>query len=254
MATAERDCSCKEREVARQQAFESIWENDLHEVFADVAKYYDRANTYATLGMLDRLRDRFIMTIDVQPGQKVLDDCAGTNVMGIGLLKKEPTLDVYAVDRSAAMQDVGRSLARENGFEINSSIGDVHSLPFPDNYFDVVTLQYATRHLRVIKVFSEIRRVLKPGGYFYHCDMLRPESRLVEEAYYLYLKACLSLISWSFRSGPAALRCQDYFIQAIRMFYSASELSKVLSEMGFSGIIGSPMLAGTVAFHAARKA
>jgi demethylmenaquinone methyltransferase / 2-methoxy-6-polyprenyl-1,4-benzoquinol methylase len=253
MSTTERQCSCKAKEVARLEAFGSIWNNDLHDVFADVAKYYDRANTYATLGVLDRLRDRFIATIDVQPGQKVLDVCAGTNAIGIGLLKKQPTLDVYAVDRSMAMQKVGKELAREHGFEITSSIGDVHHLPYPDNYFDVVTLQYATRHLRVINVFSEIWRVLKPGGHFYHCDMLRPESKLVEEMYYLYLKACLTLISWSFRSGPAALRCRDYFIEAIRLFYSTQELSRVLSEMGFSGITGSPMLAGTVAFHTARK-
>ena len=41
---------------------------------------------------------------------------------------------------------------------IHSVIGDVHKLPFPDNHFDVVTLQWATRHLRVKQVFDEIRR------------------------------------------------------------------------------------------------
>ena len=86
MAGAEKHCTCKAKEVAGQQAFASIWDNDLHDVFADVAKYYDRANTYATLGLLDRLRDRFIATIDVQPGQKVLDMCAGTNVISSPVL------------------------------------------------------------------------------------------------------------------------------------------------------------------------
>ena len=95
-------------EQAREQAFESIWDEDINAVFADVAKYYDRANVFATLGLLNYLRDRFLATIDVQPAQRVLDVCAGTNVIGIGLMRREPTLDVCAVDRSAAMQEVGR--------------------------------------------------------------------------------------------------------------------------------------------------
>ena len=242
------------RESAREEAFESVWNNDLNAVFADVAAYYDRANNYAALGCINRLRNRFINLIDVEPKQKVLDVCAGTNAIGIELLKREPNLDVYAVDRSVAMQEVGRERAQNQGFTIKGFISDVHTLPFPDNHFDVVTLQWATRHLRVITVFSEINRVLKPGGRFYHCDMLRPSNRLVEEAYCLYLKACLYMTAKAFRSAPVSLKCKRYFVKAIRMFYSTNELSNLLSELGYSNIIGQSLLGGTVAFHKAFKA
>jgi len=242
-----------EKEIAREKAFETVWSNDLDAVFSDVASYYDRANIFASLGLLNRLRDRFVSTIEIKPNDKVLDVCAGTNVIGIELLRRQPNLEVYAVDRSVAMQEVGRDIAQRQGMRINSVIGDVHHLPFPDNHFDVVTLQWATRHLRVIKVFSEIARVLKPDGHFYHCDMLRPANKLVENIYCLYLKGCLALISWAFRSGPASLKCRRYFVQAIRMFYSTEELSHVLSELGYSNIVGNSVLGGTVAFHKARK-
>jgi demethylmenaquinone methyltransferase/2-methoxy-6-polyprenyl-1,4-benzoquinol methylase len=241
------------KENAREKAFQPIWSNDLDDVFSDVARYYDRANSFATLGLLNTLQDRFISTIDIQPSHKVLDVCAGTNVIGINLLKRQPDLDVYAVDRSVAMQEVGKDRARQQGFQIKTFISDVHRLPFPDNYFDVVTLQFATRHLRVIEVFSEINRVLKPDGHFHHCDMLRPANRLVEEMYYLYLKVLMGVIPRLFRSGPASMKCRDYFIQAIRMFYSTEELSTLLSELGFSHITGRSVLGGTVGFHKARK-
>ncbi|PUB80546.1 MAG: hypothetical protein DBP01_17265 [gamma proteobacterium symbiont of Ctena orbiculata] len=179
--------------------------------------------------------------------------CAGTNVIGIDLLKKEPNLDIYAVDRSDAMQKVGSDRAARQGFDIKGHICDVHRLPFPDNHFDVVTLQYATRHLRVIDVFSEINRVLKPGGHFYHFDMLRPANKIIEEAYCLYLRGCLKTISWAIRVGPEARNCCDYFIDAIRLFYSTDELSRLLSELGFSDVIGKPLLGGTVAIHKACK-
>jgi demethylmenaquinone methyltransferase / 2-methoxy-6-polyprenyl-1,4-benzoquinol methylase len=241
------------KEHDRAKAFDAIWANELDAVFSDVARYYDRANVFASLGLLNRLRDRFISSIDIQPHHKVLDVCAGTNVIGISLLKRQPDLDVYAVDRSIAMQDVGRNSARLHGVRIKALICDVHRLPFSDGYFDVVTLQWATRHLRVIEAFSEINRVLKPGGHFYHCDMLRPANKLVEQAYYLYLKVLMGVIPRLFRSGPAPMKCRDYFIQAIRMFYSTEELSALLAELGFSNVIGSSVLCGTVGFHKAHK-
>lgn len=46
-------------------------------------------------------------------------------------------------------------------------VGDLESLPFPDNNFDAVISLWVIEHLRdPEKVFYEINRVLKPGGVF----------------------------------------------------------------------------------------
>jgi len=242
-----------DREIIRKQEFEGIWSNELDDVFADVAAYYDRVNIIASLGLLNRWLQRFVSTIDTRPGQKVLDVCAGTNVIGRALLSREPSLDVHAIDKSVAMQEVGQRLAREKGFTIKSTIGDVHRLPFPDNHFDIVTLQWASRHLQIVDVFSEINRVLKPGGYFYHCDMLRPKEKLVAELYYAYLRISVPIVAFMFRSGPAALACRNYFIDAIRMFYSSEELSELLSRIGYSNISKKDILGGMIGLHKACK-
>ena len=242
------------REIIRKQEFEGIWTNELDDVFADVAAYYDRVNIIASLGLLNRWLQRFVSTIDTLPGQKVLDVCAGTNVIGRALLSREPSLDVHAIDKSVAMQEVGQRLAQEKGFTIKSTIGDVHRLPFPDNHFDIVTLQWASRHLQIVDVFSEINRVLKPGGYFYHCDMLRPKEKLVAEIYYAYLNISVPILAFVFRSSPAALACKNYFIEAIRMFYSSEELSELLSRIGYSNISRKNILGGMIGLHKACKA
>jgi demethylmenaquinone methyltransferase/2-methoxy-6-polyprenyl-1,4-benzoquinol methylase len=241
------------REIAREEQFNSVWSDQLDDVFADVASYYDRANTIASLGLWGRFLRQFMRTIEVRPGERVLDVCAGTNAVGIALLGREPALEVHAIDRSAAMQEVGKRSAAQKGFHIRSVISDVHTLPFPDNHFDVVTLQFASRHLRVRRVFGEIRRVLKPGGRFHHCDMLRPASPMVERLYYAYLRLCLEFTGFLFRSGPAALRCKQYFINALRMFYSAEELCVVLRELGYSEVGATTVLCGMLGFHRAVK-
>jgi len=241
------------REHAREQRFNAVWTQELDQVFADVAPYYDRANHVASLGLWNWFLGSFMATIDVRPGQRVLDVCAGTNAVGIALLEREPSLEVHAMDRSAAMQEVGRQRAQAKRLRIASVIGDVHELPFPDNHFDIVTLQWASRHIRVRRVFREIHRVLKPGGHFYHCDMLRPGNRFVEKTYYAYLRACLAVTGFLFRSGPAALNCKKYFINALEMFYSADELSAVLRELGYRDVAAKTLIAGMIGFHRAAK-
>ena len=241
------------REAVREQLFSEVWTRDLNTVFADVAPYYDQANYVASLGLWGWFRERFLDTSPVRPGNRVLDVCAGTNAIGIGLLQREPTLDVHAIDRSDAMQKVGQERAKARGLHIDSTIQDVHQLPFPDDHFDVVTLQFASRHLRVKRVFSEIHRVLKPGGHFHHCDMLRPANPVVETLYYTYLKFCLTFTAVVFNSGAAALNCRKYFIDALQMFYSAEELATVLRDLGFRDVRHETVFAGMMAFHSATK-
>jgi demethylmenaquinone methyltransferase / 2-methoxy-6-polyprenyl-1,4-benzoquinol methylase len=242
------------REKLREQQFGSIWTRDLNDVFADVAPYYDRANHVASLGLWNWFLSRYMSIIEARPGERVLDVCAGTNAVGIALLEREPGLEVDAIDRSAAMQEIGMQRAQARGLRIHSVIGDVHELPFPDNHYDIVTLQYASRHLRIKRVFEEIHRVLKPGGRFYHCDMLRPVNPAVEVLYYAYLRFCLNLTAFLFQSGPVALNCKEYFINALQMFYSADELSGMLRDVGYLDVGAETIFAGMIGFHRATRA
>lgn len=239
------------RESVREQAFANIRSNEINGVFADVAGYYDRVNSVASLGLIGWFRKSFISSIEVKPEQRVLDVCAGTNAVGIALLQKEPSLKIHAVDRSEEMQRVGQERAKARGFHIDSTITDVHTLPFPDNHFDVVTIQFASRHLKLITLIKEIKRVLKPGGHFYHSDMLRPGNRLVEEAYFVYLTACVSVVAWVFKSNQYALGCKKYFVDALRMFYSPEEMTQLLYDQGFATVSSKSLLGGVVGSHKA---
>lgn len=253
MANGVREIPFSIREDNREKQFKQVWIQELDDVFSDVARYYDWANQVASLGLWNWFRNRFVSTIEVQSGQKVLDVCAGTNAIGIALLKKQPDLQIQAMDRSKAMQAMGQESARKLDMQIDSTIGDVHTLPFPDNHFDVVTLQYASRHLRIMDVCQEIKRVLKPGGHFYHCDMLRPANKIVAWSYYTYLRLCLNFTAMLVGSSSSAHGCKAYFIDALRMFYSADELSDLLRDVGFEEVSGQTLLGGMIGYHRAMK-
>jgi demethylmenaquinone methyltransferase/2-methoxy-6-polyprenyl-1,4-benzoquinol methylase len=83
--------------------------------------------------------------------------------------------------------------------------------------------------------------------------MLRPKEKLVAELYYAYLRISVPIVAFIFRSGPAALACRNYFIDAIRMFYSSEELSELLSRIGYSNISNKDILGGMIGLHKACK-
>jgi len=244
-----------QREKRRRSLFSRTWGELIPKVFEDVPKYYRPGNIVASLGLWEIWVWQFVRTIKLEPGYKVLDVCAGTNDIGIRLLRKEAAISVTAIDRSKEMQEEGARRARNYGVRIASVVQDVHELPFPDNSFDVITLQAASRHLRLDKVLPEILRVLKPGGEFYHCDMLKPSNRVVEWFYLRFLRLSLAWTSWIFGSTEASRQCRGYFKDAISNFYTPEELSEVFRLVGFTNVTCKKSIwGGMVGFHTSQRA
>lgn len=242
-----------QRERRRHELFARIWEDLIPKVFQDVPSYYDRGNAVASLGICSAWSNRFVQAMNLPIGAKVLDVCSGTHDVPLRMLRRNPSLQVFALDRSPHMLAEGQRRARERGLTIDARVCDAHRLPFEDATFDAVTLQFATRHLRVSETFAEILRVLKPGGIFYHNDMLRPASRLIEVPYLAYLRASVWFTAMLFGSSHESRRCISYFAKAIRNFYKPSEMSELLQEIGFADVTHQDLLTGVLCFHIASK-
>lgn len=92
--------------------------------------------------------------------------------------------DSEEVDRIVGLDPSETMLIKssEKGFNVVQGIGE--KLPFKNNYFDTVvsvlyTIQYTNREL----TYSEVYRVLKPGGYFAF-DLLNYYQVMVQEIWY----------------------------------------------------------------------
>jgi demethylmenaquinone methyltransferase/2-methoxy-6-polyprenyl-1,4-benzoquinol methylase len=243
------------KEDLRSRLFDDTWRTLIPEVFRDVPTYYDKGNALASLGNCSRWSNTFVAAIHryLPRGSKVLDVCSGTHDIPLRLLATDPTLEIHAVDGSSHMTAEGQRRARERNLAIRAHICDAHELPFADDSFDAVTLQFASRHLEIIRAFKEIHRVLKPGGVFCHNDMLRPKSRVIEVPYLVYLRFSVWFTAKLFRSSAASLGCIGYFAKAIRHFYTPRELTELLKEVGFVGTESRSFLTGIIAYHISHK-
>lgn len=237
----------------REHRFGAIWDDLIPKVFADVPKYYDKGNAVASLGLCAWWSDRFAREITVPDGAMVLDVCSGTHDAVRRLLVYKPKVSVFAVDQSPEMTREGQRLAKKAGLSIKPAIADAHVLPYGDATFDAVTLQFATRHLRVVEVFKEIHRVLKPGGVFYHSDMLRPRLGIIETPYLCYLRSALNLTAALFGSTTDSKRCVTYFTELIRHYFTPDEMADLLRAVGFEEVRYRSFLTGVLCCHIARK-
>src|ERR1019366_382452 len=243
------------KEDLRAHLFGDIWRTLIPEVFRDVPTYYDKGNAVASLGSCSRWSNSFAAAIHrhLPRGAKVLDVCSGTHDIPLRLLAKDATLEIHAVDGSPHMTAEGQRRARERNLTIRAQVCDAHALPFPDNSFDAVTLQFASRHLEIVRALKEIDRVLKPGGIFCHNDMLRPSSRIIEIPYLIYLRFSVWFTAKLFGSSPESLKCVDYFAKAIRHFYTPSEFTALLKEIGFVRTETESFLTGVMSYHLSHK-
>src|ERR1700730_3356068 len=88
--------------------------------------------------------DALVEYAQPKPGMRVLDLASGTGEPAISLaMSVGPKGHVTAVDLSADLLQIAKGRAQARGLEnLTLQQGDAHSLPFPDNSFDVATSRF----------------------------------------------------------------------------------------------------------------
>ncbi|GCD95983.1 hypothetical protein EHYA_03667 [Embleya hyalina] len=95
--------------------------------------------------------------------RRILELAAGTGVVTAELLAAAPAAEVTATDLNEAMVAFGS--ARAPGAAWRRA--DAQRLPFPDGAFDLVVCQFGVMFFPDrVAAFTEVRRVLAPGGRF----------------------------------------------------------------------------------------
>ena len=116
------------------------------EVFHSVAKNYDIMNDVMS-GGLHRVWKHFtINTARLKKGDKVLDIAGGTGDLSRGWAKRVGKEgEVWLTDINSSMLTVGRDRLLNEGMILPVSLADAEKLPFPDNYFNLVSVAFGLR-------------------------------------------------------------------------------------------------------------
>lgn len=140
--------------------------------FGPVAAHYAASSVHADGPDLQAM----VAAAALQGHERVLDIGCGTGHTSLSMARQ--AAEVIGVDLTLAMLAQARRLAKERNIA-NATFqhGDATTLPFPDASFDLVTSRYSAHHYSYpIRVLSEVRRVLKPGGAVLLVDVMAPDA------------------------------------------------------------------------------
>lgn len=218
----------------------------VREMFDRIAPTYDLLNRLLALRIDVRWRRRMIAALALQPGERLLDLCAGTMDVAAEALRQEPRALVTGADFALEMLRRGVEKTRRP-----AANADALALPFPPRTFDAVTVAFGVRNLESLDAgVAEIARVLRPGGRLAILEFFRPErgaSRLLHAA---YNRLAVPLV------GRAVSRDRDayrYLVESMERFLPRGEFEAALGRAGFGEIRGETLFPGVCGLVVARR-
>ncbi|WP_431275447.1 bifunctional demethylmenaquinone methyltransferase/2-methoxy-6-polyprenyl-1,4-benzoquinol methylase UbiE [Variovorax ureilyticus] len=235
--------------------FESVQESDkarrVRGVFDSVASRYDLMNDLMSMGLHRAWKAYTIMVANVGEGSKVLDIAGGTGDLALAFAKKVgATGQVVHTDINEAMLRTGRDRLLDAGVVLPTMVCDAEKLPFPDNYFDVVTVAFGLRNMTHKDLaLKEMNRVLKPHGKLLVLEFSKVAKPL-EKVYDWYSFSVLPRLGKVVAGDDASYR---YLAESIRMHPGQEELKTLMKEGGFGHVDYHNMTGGVVALHVGIK-
>jgi demethylmenaquinone methyltransferase/2-methoxy-6-polyprenyl-1,4-benzoquinol methylase len=217
------------------------------EVFHSVASRYDLMNDVMSAG-LHRLWKRFtIESSGVLPGNRVLDIAGGSGDLSRLFAKKVGKLgQVILTDINASMLAVGRDRMLDEGLAVPAAQCDAEKLPFPDNYFDCVSVAFGLRNMtHKDRALKEMYRVIKPGGRLLVLEFSQVWKPL-QPAYDTYSFKLLPVMGKLLANDAESYR---YLAESIRMHPDQETLKQMMQEAGFDKVDYHNLTAGVVALH-----
>ena len=220
-------------------------------VFDSVAERYDLMNDLMSAG-LHRLWKRFaVETSSIRKGSKVLDIAGGTaDLSALFLEQVGGSGEVWLTDINNSMLTIGRDRLLDHGAAVSVAQCDAEKLPFPDDYFDCVSVAFGLRNMtRKDAALREMLRVLRPGGAVIVLEfskIWKPLQRLYDIYSFKMLPAMGKLIA----------KDQDsyrYLAESIRVHPSQEELKQLMQRAGFERVEYFNLAAKVVALHRGYK-
>ena len=163
---ADRDNYRKFYDTELSALLSAIWGGNLHiGIFAEPGELLPRAQ--------QRTKDRMARAAELAAGQKVLEVACGAGATAIHLARSYG-VSVDATNIAQAQLEEAAENARTANVsdKVSFAFADYHHLPGPSGAYDCwwcqEALLYATDRMQV---FSEARRVVKPGGRIVFSDL-----------------------------------------------------------------------------------
>jgi demethylmenaquinone methyltransferase/2-methoxy-6-polyprenyl-1,4-benzoquinol methylase len=230
-----------------EQVAEAEKAQRVAEVFDSVAQRYDLMNDLMSCGMHRLWKSFTIARSGVREGSRVLDVAGGTGDLALAFARKVgQSGQVWLTDINNAMLTNGRDRLCDKGCLIPVAQCDAEKLPFPDDFFDCVTVAFGLRNMtHKDAALAEMRRVLRPGGRLLVLEFSRVWKPLAP-AYDFYSFKVIPRIGEIITRDEASYR---YLAESIRVHPDQETLKGMMEQAGLEKVEYFNLTLGVVALH-----
>ena len=230
-----------------EQVAEAEKARRVAEVFTSVAQRYDLMNDLMSGGLHRAWKAYTIARSGVREGSRVLDVAGGTGDLSLAFARKVgKTGQVWLTDINNAMLTHGRDRLCDKGFLLPVAQCDAEKLPFPDDYFDCVTVAFGLRNMTHKDLaLAEMRRVLRPGGRLLVLEFSQIWKPLAP-VYDLYSFKVIPRIGEIITKDADSYR---YLAESIRVHPDQKTLKGMMESAGLEKVEYFNLTLGVVALH-----
>lgn len=197
-------------------------EKFVREMFDSISPSYDKLNRLMTFRIDQIWRKRALSELNLLSKSEILDLACGTG-------------DFVKLARSQGYGCVGTDFSM--GMLLHSHlkdglvVSDGLNLAFRSGSFDGVTCGFALRNFRELPpVFSELFRVLRPGGRISLLEVGQPSSRLLRMGHSLYFNKVVPFIGGLLSDASA----YSYLPASVSYLPTTDEIMAMLENAGFT--------------------
>lgn len=223
------------------------------QMFDNISGNYDGLNRVISFGIDVKWRKKVLQLVASNNPTTVLDIATGTGDLAI-LMTSTSAKEIIGLDISAGMLEVGKKKIAERKLDskIQMVLGDSENIPYPDNYFDAITVAFGVRNFETLeKGLAEILRVLKPNGIFVILETSVPTKFPFKQGYAFHSKFILPLVGKLFSKDKAAY---SYLSDSANEFPFGEALNNILRKIGFIDVKHLPQTFGVATiYHASKK-
>jgi demethylmenaquinone methyltransferase/2-methoxy-6-polyprenyl-1,4-benzoquinol methylase len=234
--------------------FQTIKESEKVErvgkVFNSVSSNYDLMNNLMSLGLHNVWKKILIDTSSLKPKAKILDIAAGTADLTLAFAKANKSYEILQTDINHSMLMEGQKKLINNGEIIPAITCDAEALPFPNNYFDCVTIAFGLRNMTKKEVaLREVYRVLSPGGKV----LILEFSHIYQPLQKIYDTLSFKIIPMLGKFFAKDELSYKYLVESIRVHPTQEELKTMMEAEAFEKVSYRNLSAGIVAIHKGYK-
>lgn len=225
----------------------------VRQMFDAIAPAYDFMNRAMTLGIDIWWRRLAVKRLRRLSPTRILDVATGTGDFAIQLYKSLHPQHITGIDLSQGMLDEACRKVKEKGLEnaISFEQGDCMALEMEDASFDAVTVAFGVRNFEHLQQgYSEMARVLRPGGILCVLELSTPTNPIIRWFYDLYT---LHIIPWIGSKKSGEKSAYRYLPESIAAVPQGDDMLQLMRNAGLHDATCKRLTLGVCTIYSAKK-